>query len=66
MANQPKPEIEPVVPIWPDAGKALGYRSKSAAYDAARKGIIPVIRLGPKLQRVSRRWLAAKTAGELG
>jgi hypothetical protein len=31
-------ETRPTVEVWPIAGPALGYRSKSASYDAARKG----------------------------
>jgi hypothetical protein len=41
-------ETRPTVEVWPIAGPALGYRSKSASYDAARKGLIPVIEMGRK------------------
>jgi hypothetical protein len=41
-------QARPTVPVWPVAGPALGYRSKSASYDAARKGWIPVLELGRK------------------
>jgi hypothetical protein len=34
-----------VMPLWPDAGRALGL-SRNATYDAARRGQIPVVRFG--------------------
>ena len=38
--------VEPLVmPLWPDAGQALGL-SRNATYDAARRGEIPTIRFG--------------------
>lgn len=37
-----------VVDVWPTAGQALGYRSKSAAYRAAARGDIPTLRLGER------------------
>jgi len=46
----------PTVEVWPFAGPPLGYRSKSAAYDAARKGLIRVIEMGRK-RPVPTRWL---------
>jgi hypothetical protein len=52
-----------LVPLWPDAGQRLGFRSRSATYSAEPKGLIRVIRLG-KLKRVSTAWLDAKCAGE--
>jgi len=59
-----EPEIAPkLVPLWPDAGRMLGFRSRSATYAAERKGIIPVVRLG-KLKRVAVRWLDRKTGGD--
>jgi excisionase family DNA binding protein len=33
------------IPVWPDAGKKLGI-SKGAAYEAARRGEIPTIKIG--------------------
>ena len=39
-------QTRPTVEVWPIAGPALGYRSKSAAYDAARKGFIRVLEQG--------------------
>ena len=33
------------VPLWPDAGKALGL-SRNHAYDAARAGEIPTVKFG--------------------
>jgi len=44
----PRPEESPTVPLWPDAGKAYGL-SRNGAYDAAKRGEIPTIRLGRKL-----------------
>jgi hypothetical protein len=41
-------ETRPTVEVWPIAGPALGYMSKSASYDAARKGLIRVIEIGRK------------------
>jgi hypothetical protein len=38
----------PTVEVWPFAGPPLGYRSKSASYDAARKGLIRTIEMGRK------------------
>jgi hypothetical protein len=42
-------QTRPTVEVWPVAGPALGYRSKSAAYDAARKGLIRTIPQGRKM-----------------
>ena len=61
-------EIEPlVVPIWPGL-RLLGYRTKSAAYDAVRRGVIPpeaLVQIG-EMQRVSVTWIRrkAKASGE--
>jgi hypothetical protein len=52
-----------LVPLWPDAGQTLGFRSRSATYAAADKGLIKVVRLG-KLKRVPRAWLDRKVTGE--
>jgi hypothetical protein len=49
-------QTRPTVEVWPYAGPALGYRSKSASYDAARKGLIRVIEMGRK-RPVPTRWL---------
>jgi hypothetical protein len=65
-------QTRPTVEVWPIAGPALGYRSKSAAYSAARKGLIRVLEQGrkrpvptPWLRQVlglktRRRWLNRK------
>ena len=37
-----------VIPLWPDAGQALGL-SRNGAYDAAKRGEIPTLRFGWKL-----------------
>ena len=67
MANQAgEQDIKPaLVPLWPQAGKRLGFRSRSATYAAADKGFIVTVRVG-KLKKVPVTWLDAKVAGELG
>jgi len=45
-----------VVPIWPDAGVALGYSNKSSAYRAAKSGHIPTVQLS------ARRWMVPTAA----
>jgi hypothetical protein len=40
LAVLPDPEDQPTIPLWPDAGEALGLR-RSATYDAANRGEIP-------------------------
>jgi hypothetical protein len=37
-----------VIPLWPDAGQALGL-SRNGTYDAAKRGEIPTLRFGWKL-----------------
>lgn len=37
-----------VVPVWPDAARLLGV-GRTAAYEAARSGQIPTIRIGRKI-----------------
>jgi hypothetical protein len=49
-------QTRPTVEVWPYAGVSLGYRSKSSAYDAARKGLIRTIPQGRKMP-VPTRWL---------
>src|SRR5262245_52271627 len=49
-------ETRTTVDVWPIAGPALGYRSKSASYDAAAKGWIKVIELGRR-KPVPTSWL---------
>jgi hypothetical protein len=49
-------ETRPTVEVWPIAGPALGYQSKSASYEAARKGRIRVIEMGRK-RPVPTSWL---------
>jgi hypothetical protein len=46
----------PTVEVWPFAGPPLGYRSKSASYDAARKGLIRTLEMGRK-RPVPTSWL---------
>ena len=70
-ASDEKPTSAPpglpgrLVPLWPDAGEALGYRSRSATYDAASKGFIQTVTLGRKLKKVSTVWLNQVLAGGL-
>jgi len=44
----PSPEDQPTMTVWPEAAKALGL-SRSAAYEAASRGQIPVLRIGTRL-----------------
>jgi hypothetical protein len=44
MSTEPENE-RLTIPLWPDAGKILGL-GRSATYDAAARGEIPVIRIG--------------------
>jgi len=37
------------IPLWPDAGRLLGI-SRNVAYDAARKGAIPTLKLGKNIR----------------
>ena len=37
------------VSVWPTAGQALGL-SKNAAYEAARRGDIPIVRIGGSIR----------------
>jgi hypothetical protein len=44
----PDPEVQPTVPVWPTAGKALGL-GRTASFAAAKRGEIPTIRVGGRL-----------------
>jgi hypothetical protein len=44
----PKAEEQPVIDLWPDAGRACRL-GRSATYDAAKRGDIPTIRLGRRV-----------------
>ncbi len=46
----------------PEAGALLGL-TRYAAYQAAKRGDIPTIRIGPKLLRVPKREFHAKFGG---
>lgn len=48
----PLPEDQPVLRIWPEAGRALGYMSRASAYRAARDGFIPTIALSERRRAV--------------
>lgn len=52
----PSTSDQATMTIWPEAGQALGYRSKSAAYRAARAGHIPTVQLS------ERRWVVPTAA----
>jgi hypothetical protein len=45
------------VPVWPHAGKALGYKTKSAAYAAAARGAIQTIPDMGRKRPVATAWL---------
>src|SRR5829696_638560 len=53
-----------IMPLWPTAGQFLGL-GRTLSYDAARRGVLPTIRVGKKLL-VSRDalagWLATSSA----
>jgi hypothetical protein len=54
--------LEPLaVPLWPDAGKALGL-GKNKTYELAQTGKIPVLPFRPL--RVGVAWLRKVTSGE--
>lgn len=64
MRSKPKIEVL-VVPIWPGL-KALGFRTRSAAYGAVKRGIIPpeaIVEVG-QMKRISKRWIDRKTSGD--
>lgn len=44
----PLPEDRPTIPLWPDAAQALGI-GRNSAYEAAKRGEIPVIRCGRRV-----------------
>jgi len=44
----PDPEDRPTLPVWPDAGRALGL-SRGATYDGVARGDIPSIRVGRRV-----------------
>ena len=50
-----------VIPLWPDAGQALGL-SRNGTYEAARRGEIKTLRFG-KLLKVPTAWLL-ETCGQ--
>jgi len=50
-----------VVPLWPDAGRALRL-GKNTTYELARTGKIPVLPWKP--YRVSKEWLRKVTSGD--
>jgi hypothetical protein len=63
--KQSEDDIEvQLLPIWPHAGKALGYRTRSAAYDAVARGDIRTVKLGKKILRVPKRWLDRMVSGD--
>lgn len=44
----PDPVDRPTLPLWPDVGQMLGL-SRTATYDAARRGEIPTLRFGRRV-----------------
>ena len=53
-----------VLPVWPDTGRALGL-SRSATYEAIKRGEIPCLRFGRKIV-VSKIALDRLLTGETG
>lgn len=51
MPALPDSEEQPTVPLWPDAGQAIGL-GRGATYAAAARGDIPTIPTGGRKQRV--------------
>lgn len=45
------------VEVWPTAGKALNYRTKSAAYQAVKRGAIRVVEGQGRRKPVPTAWL---------
>lgn len=53
MADEPK--IEPLlVDLWPEAGRALGFKSKTQTYAAVAAGYIPTVQVGPRRRKIAR------------
>ena len=48
MATIPLAEDQPTMTIWPETGQAIGL-SRSAIYDAAKRGDIPTIVIGRRI-----------------
>jgi excisionase family DNA binding protein len=44
----PSAEETPTVDVWPTAARAMGI-SRSAAYEAVRRGDLPTIRVGRRI-----------------
>ena len=36
------------MPIWPDAGRILGYTNRNSAYRAAQSGYLPTVRISAR------------------
>lgn len=47
-ARVPTPDERPTLSVWPETAAILGL-SKGSAYDAAKRGEIPTIRIGRRL-----------------
>jgi excisionase family DNA binding protein len=60
--NDEKPIERLTVPVWPDAGQALGL-GRNATYDAVARGEIPVLRFGRRIV-VPKRALERMVNGE--
>jgi hypothetical protein len=50
-------ETKTTVDVWPVAGASLGYRSRSASYDAAAKGRIKTVAGQGRKKPVPTPWL---------
>jgi len=48
VPSLPDPAVQPTVDLWPTAGRALGI-GRNTAYESARRGEIPTIRLGHRI-----------------
>jgi hypothetical protein len=67
MTDKPdEPQIEVLVgPVWPTL-KALGFRTRPAAYAAVKRGAIPkegLVKIG-ELTRISLPWIRRVTGGK--
>jgi hypothetical protein len=59
MSNELKQLLEKPTASVPDVGRICFGLSRNAAYEAARRGDIPTVRLG-KILRVPTAWVRAK------
>jgi hypothetical protein len=50
-------QTELTVDVWPDSGKALGFKTKGASYAAARRGDIKTVEGQGRRRKVPTAWL---------